>query len=334
MANDDRVYEAYTGTMGENFQNMTVKRINWIVNQAEAAQNVLDIGCSQGIVSLLLAVQGKQVIGVDIQPEAICYAEELLKKDYSDCKDNVHFVCSDFMQLDLNEKFDYIVMTEILEHLEKPEEFLEKAGLLLENGGKLVVSVPFGVSPHHDHKATYYLTDFFQLLQKYFKIQSFEYLESWLFAICGCKTSDLENTGAFLDYIEEEKHFQERELNYINENQQLKKALKEHSEKYKLSLDNYSTAKEWLNDKDKKISELQKQRDILVNHLVECLNDYDMSIKNLEKLKREFAALEVRNQALMQINKEQNQKLDLFRNSRIGKLGIKFYRLYRNIFRR
>lgn len=78
----------------------------------------------------------------------------------------------------------------------------------------------------------------------------------------------------------------------------------------------------------------EDQTAILVNYLVECLNDYDASIKNLEKMKRQLAALEVRNQALMQINREQSQKLDLIRNSRIGKLGIRLYHFYKKIFRR
>lgn len=94
---------------------------------------------------------------------------------------------------------------------------------------------------------------------------------------------------------------------------------------------NYTTAKKWLSEKDKKY---QAQTAVLVNHLVECLVDYDATIKKLEQLKREISALEVRNQALMQTNKEQKQKLDLIRNSRIGRLGIRLYRLYRKIFRR
>lgn len=94
---------------------------------------------------------------------------------------------------------------------------------------------------------------------------------------------------------------------------------------------NYMTAKKWLADKDVKF---QAKSEVLVNRLVECLNDYDESIKNLEKLKREISALEVRNQALMQTNKEQKQKLDMIRNSRIGRLGIRLYHFYRRVFRR
>jgi 2-polyprenyl-3-methyl-5-hydroxy-6-metoxy-1,4-benzoquinol methylase len=44
----------------------------------------------------------------------------------------------------LNNPYDIIICTEVLEHLEYPEESLKNMLLSLNNGGKLIISVPDG----------------------------------------------------------------------------------------------------------------------------------------------------------------------------------------------
>ena len=52
--NEDKIYEAYTGRLGKAFQESTVNRINWILSNVNRGDTVLDIGCSQGIISICL----------------------------------------------------------------------------------------------------------------------------------------------------------------------------------------------------------------------------------------------------------------------------------------
>jgi len=74
MKISDRISERYKGeTSSEKGQSMARQRINWMCRQVEG-KNVIDIGCSQGIVSILLARQGFEVVGVDIDDKAIEYA--------------------------------------------------------------------------------------------------------------------------------------------------------------------------------------------------------------------------------------------------------------------
>ena len=56
----------YSGEIDKKLsQSKTNLRIDWMVSQAKGSK-VLDIGCSQGILSLLLAKKGFKVIGADI----------------------------------------------------------------------------------------------------------------------------------------------------------------------------------------------------------------------------------------------------------------------------
>ena len=80
MANNDRIYEAYMGEMGEKFRQQTIERMDWILQQVGDRETVLDIGCSQGIASILCAQQGAKVTGIEIQKENCVFAFELLHR--------------------------------------------------------------------------------------------------------------------------------------------------------------------------------------------------------------------------------------------------------------
>ena len=64
----DRVAEAYYGLMGQQFMRDTQARIHWICRQIQG-KSVLDVGCSQGIVPILLAREGLKAIGIDSSPQ-------------------------------------------------------------------------------------------------------------------------------------------------------------------------------------------------------------------------------------------------------------------------
>lgn len=72
---NDRLNEVYYGKlMNKETQDILRERVNWMCGQVQGTR-VLDVGCSQGIVSILLARQGKEVVGVDIDPESIDYTK-------------------------------------------------------------------------------------------------------------------------------------------------------------------------------------------------------------------------------------------------------------------
>ncbi len=175
------VYKGKTGTAA--FQERTRKRIDWICKHTEG-RDVLDIGCSQGIVGLLLARAGKNVLAVDIDPECISYAQRCVASEPLVVQQHVHYLCADFLEQNLEDaEFDTVLLTEILEHLEAPDACLEKITGLLRPDGQLLVMVPFGINPHPDHKRTYYFLDLLRCVQRWFQPVSVDFLEGWV-AIC------------------------------------------------------------------------------------------------------------------------------------------------------
>lgn len=179
----DKVNDAYFGLLGESFQEKTRKRIDWIVKNIQNGP-VIDVGCSQGIVPLLLAKKGIKSFGVDIDSQAILDAEKEKAKLSKAHQKNVEFLTADFLKLNINTKYKTVVFTEFLEHLYKPEEFILKAHKLTEEEGMLIVTVPFGINDYPDHRQNFYVLELFNVLSKYFEVRDVEIIEKWTGFIC------------------------------------------------------------------------------------------------------------------------------------------------------
>jgi len=176
----DRVYDAYMGQMGQHFMRETQRRIHWMC-AAVAGDAVLDVGCSQGLVPILLGREGKSVVGIDTSAVAISAANERLGSEAPGVRRLVSFVEGDFVAHPFGDvRFDCIVMGEVLEHLLQPQRFIETAARLLPNGGRLVVTVPFGINDHVDHKHTFYLQEPARLLAEHFDVTEVTILGKWL----------------------------------------------------------------------------------------------------------------------------------------------------------
>ena len=130
---DDRINEVYHGKlMCEETQDILRKRVHWMCSQT-TGKRILDIGCSQGTVSILLAREGKEVVGVDIDPESIDYAKSELQEESPSLRGRVSFICSDIFALsaDIGE-FDNVIIGQVIEHHIQPHLVLEKSISLLD----------------------------------------------------------------------------------------------------------------------------------------------------------------------------------------------------------
>ena len=126
----DRVTEAYFDKLGKEFGKQTRDRIHWMCSQA-VGNKVLDVGCSQGITSILLAREGKRVLGLDLIQESIEEANDTRDRESEVVRELIEFKTGNFLTWKFNdEKFDTILFGEVLEHVTKPELFLDRASSL------------------------------------------------------------------------------------------------------------------------------------------------------------------------------------------------------------
>src|SRR5690606_25684581 len=98
--------------------------------------NILDIGCSSGILLRELKAQGfhvNKLYGIDISEEAIknCRAGGIPNAFVMDAQ-----------AIDLQDKFDVIIASDCLEHLADDRKAINNWNWLLKPGGQLWVFVP------------------------------------------------------------------------------------------------------------------------------------------------------------------------------------------------
>jgi 2-polyprenyl-3-methyl-5-hydroxy-6-metoxy-1,4-benzoquinol methylase len=99
---------------------------------------VLDVGCGTGVnVALPLAEAGYQVVGLDSDSASISHARELASGEAA-----AHFVVADLERIPTARRFDVVICSEVLEHLDNPEEALSRLGAVIDPPGRLLVTIP------------------------------------------------------------------------------------------------------------------------------------------------------------------------------------------------
>src|SRR5262249_37547594 len=100
------------------------------------AKKILDVGCAQGTLALLLAERGHEVVAMDLRPHFLEYAQSRYTHG------QIRFVAGNALELELDEQFDLVFANQIIEHLVHPERLVGSLKKVLKEGGKLVVTTP------------------------------------------------------------------------------------------------------------------------------------------------------------------------------------------------
>jgi 2-polyprenyl-3-methyl-5-hydroxy-6-metoxy-1,4-benzoquinol methylase len=123
-----------------------IKRLNFIISVLEGSlpegAEVLDVGCGNGVISRSLGEKGFHVRGIDVSEKAIEKAKSLNKLP------NVKFeVCSAEQLVAEGSRYHAVICSEVLEHLQQPENLLKVLHQSLHPNGVLIVTVPNGKGP-------------------------------------------------------------------------------------------------------------------------------------------------------------------------------------------
>lgn len=122
------------------------KRLQYITKvlgeKLPAGSEVLDVGCGNGVISRKLGTLGFRVKGVDVSERAIEKAKSLNQSPL------VNFEVKSAEQIVADgQRYHAVICSEVLEHLNRPQDLLKVVRQLLTDDGVLIVTVPNGKGP-------------------------------------------------------------------------------------------------------------------------------------------------------------------------------------------
>jgi len=92
----------------------------FFTSHVSSEETVIDIGCGKGETAYDVAQTAKQVVAVDMKEKNIAYAKEHFQRD------NLEFIVANVLTYDFGKRFDKIVFSNVLEHIEDRVAFLKK----------------------------------------------------------------------------------------------------------------------------------------------------------------------------------------------------------------
>ncbi len=132
------VEEIWDPTIAKHIYNKYHNQLDTYLSIVEGRNclDILDIGCAQGTLALLLAELGHKVFALDIRKQFLSYAASRYEKG------DFHPICGNAMEIDFNKKFDLIYANQIVEHLVHPLEFTQRIVKWLKPMGHLIMTTP------------------------------------------------------------------------------------------------------------------------------------------------------------------------------------------------
>lgn len=142
------------------------------ISEYVRGKSVLDIASGEGYGSDILSKTASDVIGIDIDIEAVEFASQ----KYSDIK-NLRFQCGSVTDIPLdNASVDVIISFETIEHIAEHEKMISEFKRVLKPNGMVIISTPDKKVYTDDsgevnefHVKELYKYEFRELLTKYFK---------------------------------------------------------------------------------------------------------------------------------------------------------------------
>jgi 2-polyprenyl-3-methyl-5-hydroxy-6-metoxy-1,4-benzoquinol methylase len=106
---------------------------DFFLDNIQESDSVLDIGCGIGYVANQAARKANKVVGVDNDEKRLSAAKKMFHKD------NLEFILADATKYDFGQKYDAIILSNVLEHIENRVKFLSDIKNLAP---KILIRVP------------------------------------------------------------------------------------------------------------------------------------------------------------------------------------------------
>ena len=120
------------------YENRRRETLRLLTEVLPLGARILDIAAAQGNFSLALAELGFDVTWNDLRAELADYVR--LKHE----RGQIEYAAGNAFELSFPSLFDAVLITEVIEHVAHPDDFLAKVAALVRPGGYIVMTTPNG----------------------------------------------------------------------------------------------------------------------------------------------------------------------------------------------
>jgi 2-polyprenyl-6-hydroxyphenyl methylase/3-demethylubiquinone-9 3-methyltransferase len=120
------------------YENRRRRTLGLVAEAVPAGARILDVAAAQGNFTLSLAEMGYDVTWNDLRFELADYVR--MKHESG----TISFAPGNVFELEFPSLFDAVLITEVIEHVAHPDEFLAKIAQLVRPGGYVVMTTPNG----------------------------------------------------------------------------------------------------------------------------------------------------------------------------------------------
>ncbi|GGE56683.1 hypothetical protein GCM10011391_39510 [Pullulanibacillus camelliae] len=308
----DRVTEAYFEASEHGAR--TRERMHWICQHVQGSR-ILDIGCSQGIIPILLAREAKHVVGIDSEEEAIAFANRTLEAEELSTRQRVKFKVESILDFASEEsQFDTVILGHLLDQFLDPRSLLKKVDQLLNDGGRVIITVPFGIDTQVEHKKDYYLLELIKSLPEKYGIKDLRVQYKWIGVIItrdGQVNSEMGIREDWLKKLEEGFYRIEHECFMMIEAQ--RDRIEQVEQRIK-GLEESAGGNEMmqLEEMKQRLVQYKAEKIKAETEWMTTLNNEEQALNELEKLGKKYNQLKKRYEALSQ--------------SRLGRVTLRYWK--------
>lgn len=108
----------------------------WFVENLDPEWDILDAGCGNGALAYDMKPFCNSVVAVDINPDNIVQAKEKYQRD------GIKYLCGDVTRISIEGNFHCVVLSNVLEHIERRVEFLKSIYENMSPPPMLFIRVP------------------------------------------------------------------------------------------------------------------------------------------------------------------------------------------------
>lgn len=152
--NDCGGYDTFLKSNGQIITDNRLLAAIYLAN-CDKTKSVLDIGSGRGELAYALSKDSLFVVGLDYSQDAINIAKNTYKNI-----NNLEFIQADILKYETNKKFDIILATDVVEHIEQAmlvKMFQKVESLLSENGIFIIHTAPNKLKYLYDYNKKYKL---------------------------------------------------------------------------------------------------------------------------------------------------------------------------------